>query len=153
MVKRLLNTQTVAWFYDLIRRGLVDLDPSYQRRSVWTKPYKRYFIDTIMRNFPSPPIFLDRRIDTSGNTRYAVVDGKQRLLSILEFIKGDIALPDDYGDARLDGKYFTELSPELKSKSCATHLLEMLGVQITCSHIHVQMLVSQSARSSLMIGY
>lgn len=115
MAKRTINTQTIAWFVDLINRGLVDLDPSYQRRSVWTKPYKRYFIDTIMRNFPSPPIFLDVKTDSSGKTRYAVVDGKQRLLSILEFIEGKIALPDDFGDVRLDGKYFNELSTELKS--------------------------------------
>lgn len=116
MVKRSINTQTIAWFYDLISRGLVDLDPPYQRRSVWTKPYKRYFIDTIMRNFPSPPIFLGTQIESDGKTRYSVVDGKQRLLSILEFIKGEIALPHNYGDTRLDGKYYNELSSELKSR-------------------------------------
>lgn len=116
MVRRSINTQNIAWFVDLINRGQVDMDPPYQRRSVWTKPYQRYFIDTIMRNYPSPPIFLDVKIDADGKTKYSVVDGKQRLESILAFIEGKIALPDDFGDARLDGKYFGELSTELKSR-------------------------------------
>jgi len=35
----------------------------------------------------------------------------------------------------------------LDTRFLLTHLLKMLGVQITCLHIHVQMLVSQSART------
>lgn len=45
-----------------------------------------------------------------------MVDGKQRIESILEFINGKIALPDDFRDVRLNGKYFSELSSEDKRR-------------------------------------
>jgi len=115
-MKRESNTQTLAWFYDLFTRELLDLDPPYQRRSVWNKSYKQYFIDTILHDFPSPPIFLTRIIEGDGTTRYAVVDGKQRLLSIFEFIQDELSLRDDFGDARLNGKYFSELEDVFKTK-------------------------------------
>lgn len=130
MVKRSINTQNVAWFVDLINRGLVDLDPPYQRRSVWTKQYKRFFIDTIMRNYPSPPIFLSLRIENDGTTRYGVVDGKQRLESILQFVKGEIAIPPDAGDIRLNGKYFAELSDDDK-KRFWSYLISVENLQDT----------------------
>lgn len=115
MLKRSSNTQNVAWFVDLSNRGLLDLDPPYQRRSVWTKSYQRYFIDTIMKNFSSPPIFLTVQFENDGTARYAVVDGKQRLESILAFVRDEINLPDTYGDNRLNGKYFSSLRNEDKT--------------------------------------
>ena len=86
MIERSPTRQSVAWFVDLINRGLV-FDPPYQRRSVWSKQYKSFFIDTIMRNFPSPPIFLHMQVSPDGAVKYYVVDGKQRLESIIDFIE------------------------------------------------------------------
>ena len=44
MVERRPNFQTVA-FNDLRQRSALDLDPPYQRRSVWNQTFKNYFID------------------------------------------------------------------------------------------------------------
>ena len=39
------NFQTFSWFYDIFKRDLLDLDPSYQRRSVWNQSFKNYFVE------------------------------------------------------------------------------------------------------------
>jgi len=35
--ERRQTTQSIAWFWDLYKRDLLDLDPPYQRRSVWSQ--------------------------------------------------------------------------------------------------------------------
>ena len=60
------NFQTIAWFWDLYQRDRLDLDPPYQRRSVWNQNYKNYFIDTILLGYPAPAIFLNEEISPDG---------------------------------------------------------------------------------------
>jgi hypothetical protein len=56
-MKRRPTTQDITWFLDLDRNKQLDLDPPHQRRSVWTRKDKQFFLDTIFRDFPSPAIF------------------------------------------------------------------------------------------------
>ena len=109
------NFQTIAWFNDLNNRELLDLNPPYQRRSVWNQSYKDYFIDTILLEYPSPAIFLYEEIDESGITTSHVVDGKQRLTTIFEFINGDYAVSEKATKANLRGKYFQDLDSNIKN--------------------------------------
>lgn len=102
--------QTVTWFLNLRKFGQLDLNPPYQRKSVWTLREKQRFLDTVLRNYPSPAIFLHQSLDEDGNATYHVVDGKQRLSTILDFADGKIRLPKDFGDSRLDGKNWKNLS-------------------------------------------
>jgi len=95
--------QTITWLLNLRKYGQLDLDPPYQRRSVWSLREKQRFIDTIIRNYPSPAIFLHVDYDTEGNTTYHVVDGKQRLSTILAFVDNKLRLPKDFGDTRIAG--------------------------------------------------
>lgn len=111
------NRQTVSWLSDLYKRGLLDLEPSYQRRSVWNPRYRQDFIETIILGYPSPSIFLHEEIDPDGNQKYAVVDGKQRLTSIFEFVSSELLTrdgPDVKLPAHLREKYFKDLSPDLR---------------------------------------
>ena len=102
VIDRLPTLQTVTWLLSLRKYGQLDLDPPYQRKSVWTLREKRRFLDTVLRNYPSPAIFLHRSLDDEGNPTYHVVDGKQRLTTILDFADNKIRLADDFGDSRLD---------------------------------------------------
>ncbi|MEW6002016.1 MAG: DUF262 domain-containing protein [Nitrospirota bacterium] len=109
----------INWFLDLYQNGQLDLDPSYQRRSVWTLKDRKFFLDTIFRNYPCPAIFLHKEIDEkAGKLIYHVVDGKQRLETIFRFVQNDIAIDKDYGDTRLSGKKWKgiENDPDLKQK-------------------------------------
>lgn len=109
------NSMTISAFYELHLLEKFNYNPPCQRKSVWGEEQKSFLIDSILKNFPIPPIFLYRKIDSeTGKESYDVIDGKQRLLSIISFIGNDIALPDDFGDGafgdeELNGKYFNDL--------------------------------------------
>ncbi|MFE6971422.1 DUF262 domain-containing protein [Isoptericola sp. NPDC057653] len=109
-VNRIVGTQDLSWLLEQHRRGQLDLDPPYQRRSVWTPRDRRSFMDTVFKNYPSPAVFLHKTIDlATGESMYHVVDGKQRISTILLFLKNKVYLPRDFGDTRFDGKRWRDL--------------------------------------------
>jgi len=108
------TTQDIAWFLDLASRNRIEFDPPYQRRSVWNQEYKDHFIDTLLLGYPCPPIFLYKRIDDNGQTSYALVDGKQRLTAILEFVNGNFPIWKGSPCIELRGKLFSELETEVR---------------------------------------
>lgn len=112
---------TISEFYERTQLKKYNFDPEYQRRGdVWSDDKQAFLIDSILKNYPMPPIFLHQVIDSeSGATKYNVIDGKQRLNAILRFINNEIELPSDYdvgafGDSRLNGKKFEDLVEELQ---------------------------------------
>lgn len=108
------SPQNIAWFWDQLNRQQLDLEPPYQRRSVWNQKYREEFIDTITLGYPCPEIFLYPEIAASGATTYHVVDGKQRLETIFMYLGNDFALPDTASLADYRGRYFEQLTPEQK---------------------------------------
>lgn len=108
------NFQTISWFYDLWTRELLDLDPPYQRRSVWGQPFKDYFVDTVLLNYPAPALFLYEEIGADGRSIYHVVDGKQRLTTLFQFIRGDFPVSEKSDCTQLRGKYFSTLEDSVK---------------------------------------
>ncbi|MCW0207098.1 MAG: DUF262 domain-containing protein [Achromobacter sp.] len=110
---------SIASFHEQNQIGKFNYSPPYQRRSVWSDEKQSYFIDSILRNFPIPPIFLHRKIDPdTGKTSFDVIDGKQRLTAIARFIANEIPAANEYGPAEepnaLDGAYFRDLSSDSK---------------------------------------
>ncbi|HWX56482.1 MAG TPA: DUF262 domain-containing protein [Verrucomicrobiae bacterium] len=104
--------QAIGWVRDMYSAKLLNLDPPYQRRSVWNEDYKQFFIDSIFRNYPVPPVFVNLEVTGDGTTLYHVIDGKQRLLSIIEFLADRFPYSrKQYGLPHLAGKYFSELDP------------------------------------------
>lgn len=115
-MKRQPTTQQITWFLDLYRNNQLDLEPPYQRKSVWSSKDRKFFLDTIFRNYPAPPIFIHRTVNDQGYTKYHVVDGKQRLETILSFFENKISIAPDFGDINLNGKKFKDLTPEYKRR-------------------------------------
>lgn len=114
-LRRDTNTISIASFWENYLLGKYDFDPPYQRKSVWTEEKQSFLIDSVLRNFPIPPIFLHQKIDNaSGKTRYELIDGKQRLTALVRFINNEIpcsselAEEGDEGDD-ISGKYFSDL--------------------------------------------
>ncbi|MGC4938024.1 DUF262 domain-containing protein [Kribbella sp. DT2] len=108
------GTQTAGWFLDLRSAGRLDLDPPYQRRSVWNVGFQQFFIDSLIRNYPAPTIFLQVDVFVDEPTIYRVIDGKQRLTSLIEFRDDKFATPDSLEDIGLAGLYYSELAQEIK---------------------------------------
>lgn len=73
-------------------RGRYGIDRTYQREvGTWEPPDEQYFIDTILRGFGMPPIF----IHVKGDTDF-IVDGQQRLNTIWKFKDARVELGDQY---------------------------------------------------------
>lgn len=120
ILKRDSTKITIAEFYEKYKLDKYNFAPNYQRRGdVWSEEKQAFLLDTILKNYPMPPIFLHQRIDEeTGATKYDVIDGKQRLTAIVKFLQGKLALPQDfdegiYGDPQLNGIFFQSLEGEL----------------------------------------
>jgi len=87
------NSVKLIDLYNKIISNSLILGPDFQRKLVWKKQHKYSFIETILLNFPFPEIYIaSDEVDTENlKTIEIVVDGKQRLSSIVEYIqrKGD----------------------------------------------------------------
>lgn len=113
-MNRTINFQTISWFWDLYNRDLLDLDPPYQRRSVWNQDYKDYFIDTVLNGLPAPAIFIYQEITPEGVSKVSIVDGKQRLSTLFEFAKDEFPIYEKATIGRFRGKFFKDLDNETK---------------------------------------
>jgi hypothetical protein len=85
------RSYSITDFVEWHDRGLLNLSPEFQRRSVWPTKAKSYLIDTILRGKPIPKILITQQLHDKRTVR-SVVDGQQRLRAILEFIHGDFKL-------------------------------------------------------------
>jgi Protein of unknown function DUF262 len=66
----------------------INLSPDFQRRDIWNTEKRSRFIESIIMNVPVPPVFLGE--DQYGS--YVVLDGRQRLTAIYEFLNNHYAL-------------------------------------------------------------
>lgn len=76
--------RTVSSFVQLQRDGFLNLEPGFQRKSVWHPADRRKLIQSVLEGFPIPSIFLYRR-EENGWPIYDVIDGKQRLETLFMF--------------------------------------------------------------------
>ncbi|HOE13243.1 MAG TPA: DUF262 domain-containing protein, partial [bacterium] len=76
--------KTIQEFVLLFENGQLNLEPGFQRDSVWTLSDRKKLIESIFHRYPMPSVFLYKRTD-AGKLQYDVIDGKQRLESILMF--------------------------------------------------------------------
>lgn len=76
--------------YNKIDSETLDTSPDFQRKLVWKKQHKYHFIETILLNYPFPEVYIaSSEMDVESLTaKEVVVDGKQRLTTIVEYIKG-----------------------------------------------------------------
>ncbi|MBN1461761.1 MAG: DUF262 domain-containing protein [Armatimonadetes bacterium] len=74
---------TAATLVDQLRRKTIALDPEFQRRDAWTDERKSRFIESLVLGLPIPQLVLAESENTKG--KFIVIDGKQRLLSLLKF--------------------------------------------------------------------
>ena len=83
---------TTATILDQLVRENIQLNPRFQRRDAWDITRKSRFIESIFLGFPIPQIVLASQEKKRG--KFIVLDGKQRLLTILQFY-GRSETPND----------------------------------------------------------
>ena len=95
-------------FHNWNETGTLELTPKFQRREVWKTPARSYFIDSLLRGIPIPPIFLRVTLNPQRTkTVREVIDGQQRLRAVLDFKSDKYALSK--GHETFGGKRFSSL--------------------------------------------
>lgn len=82
------DTYTVTWRELIGQYKDKDLliDPEYQRLFRWDIDQQTQYIESILLNIPSPPLFLASNVDG----KFEVIDGLQRISTILKFFAEEI---------------------------------------------------------------
>lgn len=106
------NNSKIIELYNKMKVGQISINTDYQRKLVWKKQHKFDFIDTILRNYPFPEIYLaPGSLDQEKLILVdEIVDGQQRLTTIQNYING----VDVFSFPRLPIKRFSELNPTEK---------------------------------------
>lgn len=68
------------------------LNPEWQRNYVWGRRVASLLIESLILDIPVPPIYLAEVVNSNESISYEVVDGRQRLTSILDFMNGEFKL-------------------------------------------------------------
>src|SRR5947209_3239434 len=96
------NRISVSTIVDRYRKGALQLNPVFQRQSVWRLPQRTKLLESVLRGYPIPSIFLYKHVENNtGETIFEVVDGKQRLESLLMYLgemRGRFAAPLQLAD-------------------------------------------------------
>lgn len=103
---------TVSWFWKRSNGDELILQPPFQRNPVWGEKQKAALIDTILKGYPIPELYLQTTVDPNGDEKHVVVDGQQRIRACLEFLSNEFALGEESG--ALAGSTFDDLTPEQK---------------------------------------
>lgn len=81
---------TIETINSQVSKGNIELDPAFQRRAAWDQVRKSRLIESIVVGMPIPNIVLAENKKARG--KYIVIDGKQRLLSVRDFIANKFEL-------------------------------------------------------------
>jgi hypothetical protein len=83
--------------------GWMTLDAPYQRGHVWTVDQRMALVRSWVQRIPIPAIIVNLRhsrqwTDNDDQWDYAVIDGKQRVQTAIEWFNGDLAVPASWFD-------------------------------------------------------
>lgn len=100
--------ETPHSIFDLMRKyddGRLIINPDFQRNLVWKLEQKSKFIESIILNFPLPPIYVNE----TREGKYIVVDGLQRTTALYEFLHDKFKLKGLEALENLNNKSFSDL--------------------------------------------
>lgn len=90
----------------------INLNPQFQRRDRWDQARQSRFIESLIMNVPIPPVFLGE--DEYG--LYVVLDGRQRLTAVNEFLKNTYELTKLDVWRELNGMRYNDLKKQKLDK-------------------------------------
>ena len=118
-----LNTRTWPIFSAYSRRNKIDPKPAYQRGPVWSVSQQQLFVDSILRGYDIPKLYL--RSNPRQQYEYEIIDGQQRLTAIWRYLDNKYALSDE-SDAvqghQIADKLFEDIHDDLKQELQAYEL-------------------------------
>ena len=93
--------------------------PRYQRGEVWKEPQMRLLIDSMLRGYHIPLIYLEHVVRSTAKTRsehYEIIDGQQRINAMRCFVKGAVITERKDGDIVEPGRFPKLYHPKDESR-------------------------------------
>ena len=108
--------RSCADLFRMYQGGTLDIHPNFQREVVWDDKKQTRFIDSLVKKLPIPSMCfsLDYKTD-----KWQVIDGLQRMWSIIRFLRGDdwrLSSLDDV-DKKIAGQHV----PSFRNNKPALH--------------------------------
>lgn len=100
-MKTNLDQKSVAQLTDLFRNNMLAPNSEYQRGAVWSLTQKKKLIDSVLRGYQLPLIYLHHIVrEIAGHRRedFEIIDGQQRINALYEFAEGAFSLFDPVKD-------------------------------------------------------
>lgn len=79
-------TQMWSELINQFKVGDVEIDPLYQRGFRWSMDQQTRYIESLLLNIPTPPIFLAEK----NNGSFEIIDGLQRFSTVIKFFSEEI---------------------------------------------------------------
>lgn len=104
------RTYSINDYLEWDNNNQLELSPKFQRNSVWSDNARSYLIDTIISGYPIPKVFIRQKLNVQTRLSIReVVDGQQRLRTILSFVKDGFKISKKH-NAKYGGLFFSQLS-------------------------------------------
>jgi hypothetical protein len=120
-MKKLNISWTVKKIMQKVEKEQVLFNHPMQRKSgQWDTNKQSLLIHSLLADYPVPPLYSVQ--DEGDTSKYSILDGKQRLTIIRNYMKDEFALTDvpefqiDGVDYEISGLKFSELSEELRQE-------------------------------------
>ena len=116
-------TWTAKQLGAMVKSGKINFDHIVQRSYVWERSRKSGLIESMIIGYPVPPIFAKRIDDGTGKRGgniYYIMDGKQRLSTVKEYLNDEFALttiaPITYKDIETEEDITVDISDKKYSE-------------------------------------
>lgn len=124
------------------------LRPDYQRGRVWDEERKSRLVESFLINIPVPPIFLYE----TEYSKYEVMDGQQRVSTILSFFNNEFKLKNLEFFEDLEGLYYEELPNKIKNNIKRRYLSATILLKETAQNEEEELLMKQLVFERLNTG-
>ncbi len=120
--ERTVKTQNIEFDLETIikriDKGIIKLDPDYQRRHRWSDELSSRLIESLLLNIPIPVVYISQDVDVDDETeenvsRFTIIDGQQRLTAIYRFMKNELELVGLETLEGVNGLLYRQLPPFL----------------------------------------
>lgn len=117
---------TVRDLLELKKNSMLIVNPEYQRAAVWSEHQQKKLIDSVMRGYPLPLIYLHHKkkiIAGMQNEGLEIIDGQQRINALYKFGEGALKLFDPVKDDKV-----ARFPAFIKASHCAWARCDFLGL-------------------------
>jgi hypothetical protein len=120
----------------MVERNVINDSPPYQRESgIWSREKQQLFLDSLFNSYDVPKLYFHDLRAKHPKFKYAVIDGKQRLHAIWDFLDDKVRLADDFNVEQPEnekppkgGSTFSKMAPNwqdiFKSKTLDVVLVQ-----------------------------